>query len=85
MIRYDEIIGYLGMFLLLLAFFLISTKKMKVNSYSYPLINLIAAFFLLVNTVTTQSWPTVVLNSFWLLISLVSLVKISIGVKNKKK
>lgn len=74
--RIDEIIGYVGMIFVLLAYYLISTKKVKYNSVFYQLLNFFGAAGIIFNTFVTKSWPSVLLNIIWALIALLSLFRI---------
>jgi hypothetical protein len=72
---FSEIMGSLGVAILLLAFVLNMLKIIKTESLSYLLLNIIAA-----GTACFASWlipyfPFVILEGVWAFISLVSLVK----------
>ena len=80
--RVDEIVGYIGIILLLLAYYLVSTKKLDYNSFLYQALNLLGAAGLVINTVVTKSWPSVILNAIWAIIAFVSLFNISLFKKS---
>jgi len=71
-----SILGWIGMILLILAYFLLSTKKIKSNSLFYHTLNLFGAVGITISTFITKSWPSVVLNIIWFGISAFSLYKI---------
>jgi hypothetical protein len=71
-----SIMGWLGMALLILAYFLLSTKKLKFNSIIYNILNILGGLGLIVTTIVTKSWPVVTLNVFWIGIAVYSIVKI---------
>lgn len=71
-----EIIGWAGMITILTAYFLVSSKKLSPDSGTFQLLNLIGAAFVIVNVVYHQAYPSVALNTIWLLIALISLIKI---------
>ncbi len=63
-----DIIGWIGMLLLLTAYFLVSNKRIKPVSRLYQILNLVAAICLIINCFN-RSWPIVALNSFWVIIA----------------
>ncbi len=70
-----EIIGWLGMLCILLAYWLVSTQKIYPDSKTAQLLNLFGAGFVIVNVAYHMAIPSVVLNSIWFLIALVGLLK----------
>lgn len=74
---FSETIGWIGAFLVVLAFFLVSTKKIKATSKRYQLLNLFGAIGVGVNVFYQQSWPALVLQIIWALIAVYSLIKMS--------
>jgi len=70
-----EIVGWVGMFLVLLAYFLITWKKVDRESKIYHSMNLIGAFFLGVNTTINGAYPSSFLNVIWILIAIYGLSK----------
>lgn len=71
-----SIAGWIGMVLIILAYFLLSTKKLKFNSITYNVLNIAGGLGLIVSTLVTKSWPVVVLNIFWIGIAIYSIIKI---------
>jgi hypothetical protein len=70
-----SIIGWGGMILIILAYFLLSIKKLKSNSVIYNLLNFFGALGILVNTFVTKSWPSVALNGIMMGIAIYSIAK----------
>ena len=68
--------GWAGMALIILAYFLLSIKKLKPHSIIYNLLNLFGGVALILNTVMTKSWPSVALNALWAIIAFFSIFKI---------
>ncbi|VVB82110.1 Uncharacterised protein [uncultured archaeon] len=60
-----SVIGWFGTFLVLLAYYLLSIKKVKFNSIPYNLLNFFGAIGIGVSTFMTQSWPAFALNIAW--------------------
>ncbi|VVB83016.1 Uncharacterised protein [uncultured archaeon] len=71
-----QIAGWLGVVLLIVAYFLLSVKKLKFNSIIYNLLNFLGAIGIIVSTIATQSWPSVMLNFVWAIIAVFSIFKI---------
>ncbi len=70
-----SIIGWLGMIFIILAYFLLSTKRLKSNSVIYNLLNFFGALGILVNTFVTRSWPSVALNGIMMGIAIYAIAK----------
>jgi|WetSurMetagenome_2_1015567.scaffolds.fasta_scaffold65632_2 hypothetical protein len=76
MIDAFSLAGWLGMFLIILAYLLLSLKKLKFNSVPYNLLNLFGGIGMLINAFYTRFWPVVILNIFWSGIAIFSIYKI---------
>jgi hypothetical protein len=70
-----QLLGWLGTLLILLAYFLVSFKKIDVNSRNFQLMNLIGALTLGVHVYYQKSWPALFLEIVWGGIALVSLLR----------
>jgi NADH:ubiquinone oxidoreductase subunit 6 (subunit J) len=68
-----DIIGWVGTILFLVAYALVSAKKVEADSWSYQGMNLIAGIFLTINTLYLQAYPSAGLNIAWLLIAVITL------------
>jgi hypothetical protein len=68
--------GWLGMFLIILDYFLLSLKKLKFNSLPYNFLNLFGGVGMLINAFYSRLWPVFVLNIFWIGIAVFSIYKI---------
>jgi hypothetical protein len=71
-----SLFGWIGMVLLMLAYFLLSKKKLKSNYVLYHLLNLFGATGIIASTLVTQSWPAMALNIVWAIIAIFSIYKI---------
>jgi len=78
------ILGWLGMVFFILAYFLLSIKKLNSNSKLYHLLNLLGSIGIVISTLYTKSWPAMTLNIFWGIIAIFSIYKI-INTKPKYK
>lgn len=70
-----EISGWIGMACILLAYFLVSNKKIRSASHVYQGLNAIGAINLLANAIFHYAWPLAALNVAWLIIALVALIR----------
>ena len=70
-----DLLGWLGAFLILLAYYLVSSKKVTGDSMSYQMINLLGAIALMINTYAKGAIPSAVLNIIWSAIAIRSLLR----------
>ncbi len=70
-----EIIGWLGAFSLLAAFFYLTIFNKSGTNRSYLIGNLLGSIGLLSNALYMDAFPFVLVNSFWVVITLVTLLK----------
>ncbi len=68
-------IGAIGVFLILLAYFLNVIDKVKTSSLTFILLNLIGASLACAASFLLRYWPFIILEGCWSLISLGSLIK----------
>jgi hypothetical protein len=72
-----ETVGWLGATLSLTAFSLNSLSIIASQSMSYLTLNIFGCFFLILYAVSKKAHASWVLNTIWLLITLVALIKVS--------
>jgi len=77
-----ELIGWLGAGLLLSAFFYLTIFKKKGDDAFYLFGNLFGSIGLLINALHNNALPFVLVNAFWVVITLISLVKKYVGNKS---
>ena len=65
-----DVAGWLGAGLLLLAYGLVSFKKLAADSGYYQLLNIVGSCFLIVNTVYHRAYPSALVNLIWIIIAL---------------
>lgn len=70
-----DILGWIGMILVLLAYALLSTNKIK-NGKLYQILNFIAATFMAIGLFPTKAWFSFTLQVIWALIAVISIIKI---------
>jgi len=71
-----ETVGWIGTFLLLTAYVLVSFKKLEGDSIKYQMINVVAGLCLVTNTLYHGAYPPSFLNAVWSIIAVVAIVKI---------
>ncbi|MBS3083755.1 hypothetical protein J4423_03050 [Candidatus Pacearchaeota archaeon] len=77
-----DIVGWLGAFLLLLAYFLLVHKNLTSMSKMYQWLNIIGALLLAINNIYLSAYPSFVTNAIWFLIGLYGIFHI---VKHNRK
>ena len=76
-----NILGWIGMILVLAAYTLLSTNKIG-NGKLYQILNLIAAIFMAIGLYPTKAWFSFTLQIVWALVALIAIIKI---IKKKRK
>ena len=69
-------LGWLGAFLLLLAYALVSFKKLEADSLVYQWLNITASVLLLVNTIYYGAFPSSFVNAVWTVIAFFAILTI---------
>ena len=77
-----EIVGWIGTFLLLTAYVLVSLKKLEGDSVKYQIMNMVAGLCLVTNTLYHGAYPPSFLNAVWSIIAVIAIV--TIGRKSGK-
>ncbi|MGV8131242.1 MAG: CBU_0592 family membrane protein [Candidatus Pacearchaeota archaeon] len=65
-----EVIGWVGAFLLLLAYFLLIHKNLSSRSKLYQWMNIIGSLMLGINTFLIKAYPSFLTNIIWFFIGL---------------
>lgn len=68
-----DILGWVGTITFLLAYALVSLKKVEGDSFLFQGMNLFAGIFLVVNTVYWKAYPSTALNLAWIGIAVFAL------------
>lgn len=71
-----NVLGWIGAFLLLLAYALVSFKKLEADSPTYQLLNISASVLLLVNTLYYGAYPSSFVNAVWTVIAFFAILTI---------
>jgi hypothetical protein len=70
-----DVLGWIGAIALLIAYLLVSTKKVEGDSTGYQLLNVVGSIFLIINTFHYGAYPSGALNIFWMAIGLYAIRK----------
>lgn len=72
-----NIVGNFGVFLVIVAYFLLQLKKVQSDSISYLLTNIFGAILIAVSLIFKFNLPAVVIEVCWILISLFGLAQVA--------
>ncbi len=78
-----DLIGWIGMIMVLIAYVLLSTNKIK-NGYLYQILNLIAGICMAIGLFPKNAWFSFTLQVIWSLVAVWSIVKIYLDMKKNK-
>jgi len=70
-----EAIGWAGVIFYVFSYFLLSTGKLKANSYLFHVLNVLGAIGLIIDSGYEDDRPNLAVNSIWLLIGLFAMGK----------
>jgi hypothetical protein len=70
-----QILGWVGMVVIVLAHYLVSTKKISGISKRYHLLNIVGSVLVGLSVIQTRSWPALALQIAWILIALYAISK----------
>jgi hypothetical protein len=70
-----DILGWIGTVLFLIAYYLVSVKKVEGDSNIYQGMNILASSLLVINTFYLRAYPSLALNAIWIVIGLIALMR----------
>jgi hypothetical protein len=70
-----DIIGWIAMLCILLAFYLISNEKVTARSKKYQYLNILGSSLFVINLTVAKAWPAVALNVIYALIATSALLR----------
>lgn len=76
-----QVTGWIGTFLIVIAYFLVTYNKVSSTGKIYALMNLFGAIGIGINVYFHQAWPAVIMELIWALIAISSLIKIAVNKK----
>jgi len=68
-----DAIGWAGAAFLLVAYAMISSKKLEADSTTYQLLNIVGSVFLVANTIFYRAYPSSFVNVIWAAIAILSI------------
>lgn len=68
-----DVIGWAGAAALLVAYAMVSSKKLEGDSNAYQYLNIIGSFLLAINTVFYRAYPSSFVNMIWIGIAVFSM------------
>jgi lipid-A-disaccharide synthase-like uncharacterized protein len=71
-----QLLGWIGVLLILTAYFLITFGFLTTAHPIYPVLNLMGSLFVLIEALSKKDYQPVLLNIVWLLIAFLALVKL---------
>lgn len=74
-----EIGGWIGTASVLLAYGLVSMRRLEGDSVVYQILNVIGATLVLINSFYHGAMPSVTINVFWIAIGLFALSRVFVG------
>jgi len=69
-----DILGWIGASLVIIAYFMVSTRRAAGDALSYQLLNITGGVLLIINTVFYGAYPSSVVNLVWIAIAVYSLI-----------
>lgn len=70
-----DLVGNIGVFLVVLAFYLLQTERLTSRDIRYSLLNLTGAILLLISLMFNWNLSSVIIELFWIGISLIGIFK----------
>ena len=70
-----DVLGWIGAIVLLIAYMLVSTKRVEGDSTGEQLLNVVGSIFLIINTFHYGAYPSGALNVFWMAIGIYAIRK----------
>ena len=77
-----DLIGYAGVFMVLVAYTLLQARRMDGNGLAYPLVNLVGAILILISLFYKPNMPAIVMEAAW---AVVSIIGIFFAIKARSK
>lgn len=72
---FAQVVGWVGAFLIVLAYFLVSYKKVQADSGVYQLMNLVGSIGVGINAFYQKAWPSFAIQIVWGIITIVAFAK----------
>jgi paired small multidrug resistance pump len=82
MISIPDMLGYLGVLMVLVAYTLQQARRIEGNGLVYPSINLLGALLILASLMYKPNMPAIVMEAAWVIVSVVAIIFV-LKAKNK--
>lgn len=73
--QWFDIVGTVGVATIVVTYILLQTSRIRSDQLSYSVLNAIGATLILISLYFEWNFPSVVVESFWLMISLYGIVR----------
>ncbi len=70
-----EIFGWVGSFLIILAYYLLQTDKVEETNFKYQSINILGALMLGINAYYKQAWAILFLQTVWIAVGILGALR----------
>lgn len=74
-IRWFDIVGTIGVATIVVTYILLQTGRVKSDQLAYSVLNAFGATLILISLYFEWNFPSVVVESFWLVISLYGIIR----------
>lgn len=68
-----DFIGIIGVYFLIITYYLLQINKINSKSYKYSFINLIASILIIISLTNTFNLSSFIIEIFWMLISIIGI------------
>lgn len=75
MAEISNIIGIVGVVLVVLAYFLLQYEKLPAHGYAFPVLNLLGALMILFSLIYAWNLPSAVIETAWVIVSLFGIAR----------
>jgi hypothetical protein len=82
--QYSNAVGMIGVITILIAYYLLSTKRMAADTILYQFLNFIGAWLILFSLVFHWNTASVTIEIAWILISMIGMYKVYKEKKQRK-
>lgn len=76
--RRFQVVGWIGMILILVAYFLVSFDILTVHNIYFQLMNIVGSIGLVLVAMNRRDWQPMVLNIAWILIGIGAIINLSL-------
>jgi hypothetical protein len=73
MTSWPNVLGFIGVLLVLVAYSLQQMRRIDGNGLLYPLVNLIGAILILISLIYKPNMPAIVMEAAWALVSVIGI------------